>query len=78
LRSTDVIHAFWIPELRFKHDLIPGSTQVATLVFTGAGLFDGQCAEFCGLRHPNMLLAARVVAPSRFAAWAGSRGRSGP
>lgn len=78
LRSTDVIHALWIPELRFKHDLIPGSTQVVTLDFPSAGLFDGQCAEFCGLRHANMLLAAQVVAPARFVTWARSGGRIGP
>lgn len=69
LRSIDVIHAFWIPGLRYKHDAFEGSTQVFTLVFSRAGLFDGQCAEFCGLRHPDMLLAARAVSPASFAAW---------
>jgi cytochrome c oxidase subunit II len=75
LTSVDVIHAFWIPELRYKHDAIPGSTQVFTLDFPRAGLFSGQCAEFCGLRHPDMLLAARAVSPARFAAWARAAGR---
>jgi cytochrome c oxidase subunit 2 len=70
LTSVDVIHAFWIPELRYKHDAIPGSTQAFTLDFPSPGLFDGQCAEFCGLRHPDMLLAAHAVSPARFAAWA--------
>jgi cytochrome c oxidase subunit 2 len=78
LTSTDVIHAFWIPALRYKHDAIPGAVQVVTLSFTSPGLFDGQCAEFCGLRHPDMLLAARAVQPSRFAAWARSGGSSPP
>lgn len=70
LISTDVIHAFWIPSLRYKHDLIPGSLQVATLVFPHPGAFAGQCAEFCGLRHADMLFSARAVAPSTFARWA--------
>ncbi len=36
LRTLDVIHAFWIPEVRYKHDLIPGSTQVVTLELRSA------------------------------------------
>jgi cytochrome c oxidase subunit 2 len=70
LRSVDVIHALWIPYTRYKHDAIPGSTQVFTLAFPRAGLFDGQCAEFCGLRHADMLLAAKAVDPASFKAWA--------
>jgi heme/copper-type cytochrome/quinol oxidase subunit 2 len=77
LRSVDVIHALWIPAIRYKHDLFDGSTQVVTVEFPRAGLLDGQCAEFCGLRHPDMLLAARAVPPARFDAWARSGGRSG-
>ncbi len=75
LRSADVIHAFWVPELRYKHDLIPGSTQVATLSFDQAGDFQGQCAEFCGLRHSEMVFTVHAVSPARFFAWARSGGR---
>jgi cytochrome c oxidase subunit 2 len=74
LTSVDVIHSFWIPALRYKHDAIPGSTQVTTLVF-GAGVFPGQCAEYCGLRHSDMLFTAHAVSPSAFASWARSKGR---
>jgi len=76
LTSADVIHAFWIPQLRFKHDLIPGSTQVSTLVFARAGRFAGQCAEFCGLRHADMLFTVDAVSPAQFSAWAATHGRS--
>jgi cytochrome c oxidase subunit II len=75
LRSVDVIHAFWIPHLRFKHDLIPGSTQVSTLVFNRIGVFQGECAEFCGLRHADMLFTVHVVSPSAFQAWAAGGGK---
>jgi cytochrome c oxidase subunit 2 len=75
LRSLDVIHAFWIPHLRYKHDLIPGSTQVATLTFARAGVFPGECAEFCGLRHSDMLFTVHAVAPAAFDAWAGQGGK---
>jgi cytochrome c oxidase subunit 2 len=75
LTSVDVIHAFWVPHLRFKHDLIPGSTQVSTLVFSRTGVFQGECAEFCGLRHADMLFTVHVVSPSAFQAWAASGGK---
>lgn len=78
LRSDDVIHAFWIPTVRYKHDLIPGSTQVMTLDFDRAGLMTGECAEFCGLRHADMLFAVRAVPPARFTAWARNGGRTAP
>ena len=76
LTTVDVIHAFWVPEVRFKRDLIPGATQSVTLVFPDAGTFQGQCAEFCGLRHADMLFTVRAVAPATFAAWARSGGRA--
>ena len=77
LTSIDVIHAFWIPALRFKHDNNPGSTQLSTLVFDRAGLYQGQCAEYCGLNHSEMVFRARALTPARFAAWAQSGGKAG-
>jgi cytochrome c oxidase subunit II len=76
LDSADVIHAFWVPELRYKHDLIPGSTQVATLMFPKPGVFPGQCAEFCGLRHSDMVFTVHAVSPAQFRSWAASRGKA--
>lgn len=76
LRSVDVIHAFWVPNSRYKHDLIPGSTQVATLSFPRPGAYQGECAEFCGLRHADMLFTLRVLPAAEFAAWARSHGSS--
>jgi heme/copper-type cytochrome/quinol oxidase subunit 2 len=76
LFSQDVIHAFYVPELDFKRDLIPGMAEHVVLTFTRLGLFRGQCAEFCGLRHPEMVFNVRVLSPSAFAAWVQSRGRA--
>jgi cytochrome c oxidase subunit II len=73
LTSLDVIHSFWIPAIRYKHDAIPGSTQVITVSF-GRGVFPGQCAEFCGLRHSDMVFTTHAVSPSAFATWARSKG----
>jgi cytochrome c oxidase subunit II len=76
LSSQDVIHAFWVPELRFKRDLIPGRTQEVVLSFTRTGLYPGECAEFCGLRHPEMVFNVRVLSGGQFARWAASGGRA--
>jgi len=73
LTSDDVIHALWIPAVRYKHDAIPGSTQIVTLSFS-TGVFDGHCAEFCGLRHSDMVFTVHAVRPASFAAWARSKG----
>ncbi len=78
LTSLDVIHGFWIPELEFKHDLFPGKVQSQILTFTQTGTFRGQCSVFCGLRHPEMVFAVRVLSPGAFTAWVRSKtsGRS--
>jgi cytochrome c oxidase subunit 2 len=70
LASQDVIHSLWIPELEFKRDLIPGAIEHVTLTFTRTGTFDGQCAEYCGLHHAEMIFQVRVLGPATFSAWA--------
>lgn len=77
LISQDVIHELWVPELRYKHDLIPGSVQMVTLTFPRGGTFTGQCAEFCGLYHARMTYTIEAVSPARFAAWARSHRGAG-
>jgi cytochrome c oxidase subunit 2 len=54
LESADVIHSFWIPNLHGKTDAIPGHTVHTHLRADRAGVFRGQCAEFCGHQHANM------------------------
>ncbi|MGB8350651.1 MAG: cytochrome c oxidase subunit II [Gaiella sp.] len=61
--SGDVIHSFWVPELNRKIDMIPGQRNVIRLRADRAGVFRGQCAEFCGLQHAHM--AFTVVAEPR-------------
>ena len=60
LRSADVIHSFWVPELMPKTDLLPGRVNETWLTADHAGSYRGQCAEFCGLQHAHM--AFEVVA----------------
>ncbi len=78
LISRDVIHEFWVPELRYKHDLIPGGTQEITVAFPRTGTFPGQCAEFCGLYHARMTFAVQVLSPAAFAAWVSAHSNSAP
>ncbi len=78
LISLDVIHEFWVPELRYKHDLIPGYPQYMTLTFSRRGMFPGECAEFCGLYHSRMIFTVDAVSPSEFNAWARSEAAAAP
>lgn len=63
LATRDVIHSFWVPNLHGKTDMIPGRVNRIVLRADRAGVFRGQCAEFCGLQHAHMGLV--VVAKPR-------------
>jgi cytochrome c oxidase subunit II len=69
LRAADVIHSFWIPSLGGKMDMIPGRTTRLRLTAARAGVYRGQCAEYCG--GPHALMAFTVVAkdPQEYADW---------
>lgn len=72
LKSADVIHSFWIPELGGKRDVVSNRTNY--LWFTpdsvGDDVFNGFCAEYCGTSHANMRFKVFTVKPEEFAAWA--------
>jgi cytochrome c oxidase subunit 2 len=61
LRSRDVIHAFWVPALRFKRDAFPFRPTQFDLVFDHPGTYVGRCAEFCGLQHAGMTFQVRAT-----------------
>jgi cytochrome c oxidase subunit 2 len=69
LKSPDVIHSLWIPNLAGKQDLIPGRIADLSLHPKRAGVYRAQCAEFCGAQHARMALDVRVEAPGDFARW---------
>lgn len=69
LRSQDVIHSLWIPNLQGKIDLIPGRANELRLQADQPGTWRGQCAEFCGMQHAKMALAVVAHTPEEFAAW---------
>ncbi|MCV0394811.1 MAG: cytochrome c oxidase subunit II [Rhizobiaceae bacterium] len=78
LRSADVIHAFWIPSLGGKMDMIPGRENTLTLEATKAGIYRGPCAEFCGSSHALMALAAVVMETGAFDEWLARQAEPSP
>jgi len=69
LKSADVCHSFWVPRLSGKVDLIPGHTNLLAFDTQQQGLHLGQCAEFCGAQHANMLIRLFVDTPTEFQQW---------
>lgn len=69
LKSADVIHSFWVPRLQGKTDVIPGRANRTWLQADRTGLFLGQCAEYCGSQHANMMLRVYVDTPEEFSTW---------
>jgi cytochrome c oxidase subunit II len=69
LKSADVCHSFWVPRLAGKTDLIPGRDNHMLFQTDSRGLFVGQCAEYCGSQHANMLLRVVVDSPRDFESW---------
>ena len=67
--SDDVIHAFWIPYLKYKTYAYPGHVNSFEARFDRAGTYPGRCAEFCGLYHAEMQFRVRSVPPAEFQRW---------
>jgi cytochrome c oxidase subunit 2 len=70
LEGVDVIHSFWVPSLAGKQDLIPGRPNELMIRAERAGVYRGQCAEFCGLQHAHMAFFVIAEEPTAFEEWA--------
>lgn len=68
-RSRDVIHGFWVPQLHFQRQLLPGYETRFDLRFDHPGRYGGECSVFCGEQHSQMHFAIEAVSPARFARW---------
>jgi cytochrome c oxidase subunit 2 len=73
LESADVIHSFWVPQLSGKMDVIPGKVNRVWIEPVAAGVYLGQCAEYCGLEHALMLLTVVVHPAEEFDRWAAAQ-----
>lgn len=69
LNASDVIHSLWVPNLAGKKDLIPGRTSTMQFRADKAGVYRGQCAEFCGYQHALMGFLIVAEPPAQYEAW---------
>ena len=69
MSSADTDHSFWVPRLAGKTDLIPNRTNVMWIDTDTAGLYLGQCAQYCGTQHAKMLLRVYGQSQEDFGKW---------
>jgi cytochrome c oxidase subunit II len=69
LSSTDVVHSFSAPNTLYKLQAIPGNINTMHMTFEQTGVFSGQCYQFCGLRHADMLFLIDVREQADYEAW---------
>ncbi len=69
LHAQDVIHSFFVPELRLKQDAVPGLNVQAHFQANKLGDYEIVCAELCGLGHYRMHAVLRVVSEDDFQRW---------
>jgi cytochrome c oxidase subunit 2 len=69
LKSKDVIHSFFVPELRLKQDAVPGREILAWFEATEPGKYEIPCAELCGFGHSGMLGYLYVHTAEDYEAW---------
>ncbi len=69
LSSKDVIHSFWVPNIGGKKDAVPGRKTDLWIQADKPGTYKGQCFEFCGTGHADMLINLVVHEPTDYATW---------
>jgi len=61
LTSDNVIHSFYVPEMLFKRDAVPGRANEFDAKFDASAVYKGQCAEYCGTEHSAMNFTLKAV-----------------
>jgi cytochrome c oxidase subunit 2 len=69
MTSQDVIHSFYVPALRIKHDVLPGRYESLWFTATRSGEFHLFCSEYCGTDHSHMGGQVVVMEPAAYARW---------
>lgn len=69
MTSRDVIHSFYVPAFRVKHDVVPGAVNVLWFTATKPGSYDVFCAEYCGASHSGMLGKVVALEEHAFGQW---------
>ncbi|SAL01214.1 cytochrome c, monohem [Caballeronia pedi] len=75
LKSADVIHAFWVPRLAGKTQTIPGVVNEQWIQADRAGVYRGQCSQFCGAQHAHMAFEVIAEPRAQFDAWYASQAK---
>ncbi|MDE2407522.1 MAG: cytochrome c oxidase subunit II [Xanthomonadaceae bacterium] len=79
LTADDVIHSWWVPDLGWKQDAVPGIVNEAWAQIEKPGIYRGQCAELCGKDHGFMPIVVKAVSKEEFASWlAAEKARHAP
>ena len=73
LRSVDVLHDFYVPQIRAKMDLVPGIVTYLWFTPTKTGEYEILCAAFCGLGHPQMRGKLIVESETDYKTWLGAQ-----
>jgi cytochrome c oxidase subunit 2 len=69
LRSEDVIHSFYLPNLRLRQDVVPGREILAWFEATKPGKYEMPCSQLCGFGHSGMKGWLYVDTPEDYAKW---------
>ncbi|GAP65332.1 cytochrome c oxidase subunit II [Mizugakiibacter sediminis] len=75
--ADDVIHAWWVPQLGWKQDAIPGIINDQWTKIDEPGIYRGQCAELCGQDHGFMPIVVKVVPKAEFEQWLAAQEAAG-
>jgi cytochrome c oxidase subunit 2 len=74
LASEDVIHSFFVPAFRIKHDVVPGTLETIWFKPNKTGTFRLACTQFCGLQHATMAGEVVVMSGPDYARWLSDQG----
>lgn len=69
ITAADVLHAWWVRDLGWKRDAIPGYINKAWTLIEEPGIYRGKCAELCGKDHGFMPIVVKAVPPEEYRAW---------
>jgi cytochrome c oxidase subunit 2 len=74
MASEDVIHSFFVPAFRIKHDVVPGTLETIWFKATKTGVFRLECTQYCGLQHATMTGQVDVLTGADYARWLTDQG----
>lgn len=78
LTSRDVVHAFFVPAFLYKRDATPGHTTAFDIRIAAPGVYQGECAEYCGVLHAAMPFQIRAVTEDAYTAWLAQQSSPAP